>query len=76
MSHKENIQEILKGCSHYTKTGRLCMGCRNGLSEYLKAVKVTKDKINKASKKSLDFASDIEDLKKDCEEAIEIGEKI
>lgn len=73
MTHKENIQEILKGC--HWEDG-LCGRCRRGLSEYLKAVKVELEFLNNILEYCDEFHSKIIKARiKVCEEAIELGEK-
>ena len=74
MTHKENIQEILKGCEYcpnwqegYGVVYPSCSECERGLSEYLKAVKV--ELYNwKDDKRGYD------EIVEDCEEAIKLGE--
>ena len=66
MTHKENIQEILKGCDLCKAIECSCPSCVGILKGYLKAVNV---EVEQTETKRLGIRMI------DCEEAIELGEK-
>ena len=84
MTHKENIQEILKGCDNdscYLEVEgeiTLCIACKRGLSEYLKAVRVELVRWNLVWN-NMELKGDenqfVYEKEKDCQEAIKLGEK-
>lgn len=87
MAHKENIQEILKGCGKgcpnkipkHDNSIWLCVDCEIKKEFYLKAVKVEleflKPLFEYMKKDELIRQEDIEEQIKICEEAIKLGEK-
>ena len=81
MSHKENIQEILKGCGkgYWCGERAICFNCYDKIEIYLKAVKVEleflEDSTTIDSFRTAGYMIEYRRKRIDCEKTIELGEK-